>query len=198
VARYRVGLETRERILEATRTLLAEDGIDGITLKRITTVAEVGVGSFYNLFDSKEAAVFEVIRQALDAVDPHRGSADGDTLEELIDAFVTFMTGPSPIARIYLQLAGLGLTDAAIAQRVLRSHRRRVQRFAAACRREDPALSDEEAREQAETIMAALTGLGLTALIDPGFDMRAHAERLAVGGSMRRVSAAERRTEATG
>jgi AcrR family transcriptional regulator len=180
VARYRVGLETRERILDATRTLLAEDGIDGVTLKRITAAAEVGVGSFYNLFDSKEAAVFEVIRQALDAVDPHRGSDDGDTLEELVEAFVAFMTGSSTIARIYLQLAGLGLTDPAIAQRVLRSHRRRVRRFAAACLREDPQLDEEAAREQAETVMAALTGLGLTALIDPQFDMRAHAARLVV------------------
>jgi len=178
VARYRVGLETRERILEATRVILAEHGIDGITLKRITTQADVGVGSFYNLFDSKEAAVFEVIRQALEAVDPHPGSADGDRLEELVEAFVAFMTGSSTIARIYLQLAGLGLTDPAIAARVLRSHRRRVARFTAACRRDDPSLSEEEARERAETIMAALTGLGLTALIDPSFDMRAHAARL--------------------
>jgi len=187
VARYRVGLETRERILAATRTLLAEDGIDGITLKRITAAAEVGVGSFYNLFDSKEAAVFEVIRQALDAVDPHRGSTDGDTLQELVDAFVTFMTESSTIARIYLQLAGLGLTDPAIAQRVLRSHRRRVHRFAAACRREDPTLTDEAARGQAETVMAALTGLGLTALIDPSFDMRSHADRLVVSLGADRV-----------
>jgi AcrR family transcriptional regulator len=187
VARYRVGLETRERILEATRTLLAQDGIDGVTLKRITSVADVGVGSFYNLFDSKEAVVFEVVRQALDAVDPHPGGADGDTLQELVDAFVEFMTGSSTIARIYLQLAGLGLTDPAVASRVLRSHRKRVQRFAAACRREDPSLTADEAREQAETIMAALTGLGLTALIDPGFDMRAHASRLVVGSSPQRV-----------
>jgi AcrR family transcriptional regulator len=191
VARYRVGLETRERILEATRTLLAQDGIDGVTLKRITATADVGVGSFYNLFESKEAAVFEVVRQALDAVDPHPGSADGDTLEELVDAFVTFMTGSSTIARIYLQLAGLGLTDPAIASRVLRSHRRRVQRFAAACRRDDPTLDADAARERAETIMAALTGLGLTALIDPGFDMRAHAARLIMDGGMRRASAVE-------
>jgi AcrR family transcriptional regulator len=188
VARYRVGLETRERILEATRTLLAEGGIDGVTLKRITSAADVGVGSFYNLFDSKEAVVFEVVRQALDAVDPHPGGAAGDTLAELVDAFVAFMTGSSTIARIYLQLAGLGLTDPVIASRVLRSHRRRVQRFAAACRREEPSLSEDEAREQAETIMAALTGLGLTALIDPGFDMRAHAARLVVDGSVRRVA----------
>ena len=191
MARYRVGLETRERILEATRTLLAQDGIDGVTLKRITATADVGVGSFYNLFESKEAAVFEVVRQALDAVDPHPGSADGDTLEELVDAFVTFMTGSSTIARIYLQLAGLGLTDSAIASRVLRSHRRRVQRFAAACRRDDPTLDADAARERAETIMAALTGLGLTALIDPGFDMRAHAARLIMDGGMRRASAVE-------
>jgi AcrR family transcriptional regulator len=182
LARYRVGLETRERILEATRTLLAESGVDGITLKRITAEAGVGVGSFYNLFDSKEAAVFEVIRDALDAIDPHPGGANSDTLEELVDAFVTFMTGTSTIARIYLQLAGLGLTDPAIASRVLRSHRRRVQRFTAACLREDPALGEESARERAETIMAALTGLGLTALIDPSFDMRAHAARLLRGG----------------
>ncbi len=192
MARYRVGLETRERILEATRTLLAQDGIDGVTLKRITATADVGVGSFYNLFESKEAAVFEVVRQALDAVDPHPGGADGDTLEELVDAFVTFMTGSSTIARIYLQLAGLGLTDPAIASRVLRSHRRRVQRFAAACQQDDPTLGIDAARERAETIMAALTGLGLTALIDPGFDMRAHAARLIVDGGMRRASAAER------
>jgi AcrR family transcriptional regulator len=182
LARYRVGLETRERILEATRNLLAESGVDGITLKRITSEAGVGVGSFYNLFDSKEAAVFEVIRDALDAVDPHPGGATSDTLEELVEAFVAFMTGSSTIARIYLQLAGLGLTDPAIAARVLRSHRRRVQRFASACRRDDATLDDEAARERAETIMAALTGLGLTALIDPSFDMRAHAARLLRGG----------------
>lgn len=180
MGRYRVGLETQERILEAARTLLAEEGIEGLTLKRITERAEVGVGSFYNLFDSKEAVVFEVVRQALDAVDPHPDAGDGDTLAELVDAFVEFMTGSSTIARIYLQLAGLGLSDPAISARVLRSHRRRVERFTAACRREDAALDEEAARERAETIMAALTGLGLTALIDPGFDMRAHAARLVV------------------
>ena len=48
--------------------------------------------------------------------------------------------------------------------------------------RDDPTLDAESARERAETIMAALTGLGLTALMDPGFDMRAHAVRLLRGG----------------
>ena len=42
MARYRVGLETRERILGATRELLAEGGVDAVTLKAIAARAEVG------------------------------------------------------------------------------------------------------------------------------------------------------------
>jgi AcrR family transcriptional regulator len=181
VARYRVGLETRSRILSATRDLLARGGLEGVTLKRITAEAGVGVGSFYNLFDSKEAAVFEVVREALDAVDPHPDADGDDRLADLVDAFVAFITGSPTVARIYLQLAGLGLTDPAIAGRVLRSHRRRLDRFAAACRREDPALGSDEARERAQTILASLTGFGLTSLIDPTFDMAAHARGLLPG-----------------
>lgn len=178
MARYRVGLETRERILAATRRLLSEVGIEGVTLKAITDQASVGAGSFYNLFDSKDDAVFEVVREAIDAVDPDPAGAGTDSLADLVDAFVAFMTGSSPIARIYLQLAGRGLTDPAIAARVLRSHRRRVERFADAWQREDPGLSEAEAEQRAELLLAALTGLGLTALMDDGFDMRRHAMEL--------------------
>lgn len=185
MARYRVGLETRERILAATRRLLSEGGIEAVTLKGITAMADVGVGSFYNLFDSKEAAVFEVVREALDAVDPDPSGVGTDTLADLVDAFVAFMTGPGPIARIYLQLAGLGLTDPTIAGRVLRSHRRRVVRFTEAWMREDATLAREAAEELAQTMLAALTGLGLTSLIDESFDMRVHADRLLPSGAAR-------------
>jgi AcrR family transcriptional regulator len=190
MARYRVGLETRERILAATRRLLSEVGIEGVTLKAITAHAGVGAGSFYNLFDSKEAAVFEVVREAIEAVDPDPAGAGTDSLPDLVDAFVAFMTGSSPIARIYLQLAGKGLTDPAIAARVLRSHQRRVERFTDAWRRTDPSLTAEEAEARAEQLLAALTGFGLTALMDPTFDMRSHARRLlppAAVGADRRV-----------
>ncbi len=178
MARYRVGLETRERILAATRRLLSEVGIEGVTLKAITNQARVGAGSFYNLFDSKDDAVFEVVREAIEAVDPDPAGVGSDSLADLVDAFVAFMTGSSPIARIYLQLAGRGLTDPAIAARVLRSHRRRVERFADAWQREEPQIPPEEAERRAELMLAALTGLGMTALMDPSFDMRRHAVEL--------------------
>ena len=70
--------------------------------------------------------------------------------------------------------------------RVLRSHRRRLDRFAEACRREDPALGPDAARERAQAILASLTGFGLTSLIDPTFDMAAHARGL-LDGAARRV-----------
>lgn len=178
MARYRAGIQTRERILDATRTLLAEVGIEGVTLKAITARASVGAGSFYNLFDSKDDAVFEVVREAIEAVDPDPAGEGTDTLEELVDAFVAFMTESSPIARIYLQLAGKGLTDGAIATRVLRSHRRRVERFADAWRRAAPDLSAAEAAVRAEVLLAALIGLGITSLLDPHFDLRRHARTL--------------------
>lgn len=179
MARYRVGLETRERILAATRALLGEVGIEGVTLKAITDRAGVGAGSFYNLFETKEEAVLEVVREAITAVDPDPAGLGRESLADLVEAFVEFMTGDeSDVARIYLQLAASGLTDERMARRVLRSHRRRVERFRDAILRETPGLAEDEAEARAEAILAALTGFAITWFIDPRFEFAAHARRL--------------------
>ena len=186
MARYRVGLQTRARILAATRSLLGEVGFDGVTLKAITERANVGAGSFYNLFDTKEDAVLEVVAEAITAVDPDPAGQGQDTVEDLVRAYVRFITGESDIARIYLQLAvGGGLTDQRLAARVLRSHRRRVERFADALRREQPSLTDEESVHRAEGLLAALTGFAITWLLDPAFDFRTHAEQLLTAEAVR-------------
>jgi AcrR family transcriptional regulator len=179
VARYRVGLETRERILRATREVLGEQGLENATLKAITDRAGVGAGSFYNLFGSKEEAVLEVMREAIVAVDPDPAGLGREGLDDLIEAFVLFVTGPSStLARIHLQLAGSALTDARVAGRLRRSHERRVERFAAATRREHPDVSAAGAEAHAELLLAALTGLALRWILDPDFDMAAHAALL--------------------
>ena len=73
--RNRAGIETRERILGATQRLLAERGLDGVTIKGICDAADVHAGSFYNLFDSKEQVVLTAVREAITAVDPDSESA---------------------------------------------------------------------------------------------------------------------------
>ncbi|WP_434382195.1 TetR/AcrR family transcriptional regulator [Melittangium boletus] len=65
--------ETRARLLEAALRLSAERGMEGVAINEITEAADVGFGSFYNHFESKEAiylalveAVFEDFAQGLD------------------------------------------------------------------------------------------------------------------------------------
>jgi AcrR family transcriptional regulator len=65
--------ETRARLLEAALKLMAEKGMEGVAINEITEAADVGFGSFYNHFESKEAiyaalvdSVFEQFAEALD------------------------------------------------------------------------------------------------------------------------------------
>lgn len=56
--------ETRQSLLKAAFQLIAERGADGVAVNEITEAADVGFGSFYNHFASKEvihAAVFGAI-----------------------------------------------------------------------------------------------------------------------------------------
>lgn len=179
MARYRVGMETRARILEATRDVLGDQGLESATLKAITDRAGVGAGSFYNLFDSKEAAIWEVLAEAITAVDPDPEGHGTETVDDLVDAFVRFVTGESAtLARIHLQLAGIALTEPDVAAPIRRSHERRVERFTAALRREDPTLDEPTAVGHAQLLLGALTGLAMTTAMGDDFDLAAAAARL--------------------
>ncbi|MBY5163883.1 TetR/AcrR family transcriptional regulator [Salsipaludibacter albus] len=179
MARYRVGIETRERILDATRQVLGDQGLESATLKAITDRAGVGAGSFYNLFESKEAAIWEVLAEAITAVDPDPDGHGSETVDDLVTAFVAFVTGETAtLARIHLQLAGMALTAPDVAAPIARSHARRVDRFQAAMRRHDPELDQATAVAHAELLLGALTGLAIRNAMDPDFDLAAHAAAL--------------------
>jgi AcrR family transcriptional regulator len=67
--------ETRARLLDAALRLMAEKGMEGVAINEITEAADVGFGSFYNHFESKEAIysalvenVFEDFADVLDRV----------------------------------------------------------------------------------------------------------------------------------
>ncbi len=177
--RYKAGLATRERILSAIRELLSERGLEATTVTAVCERADIGAGSFYNLFESKEEAVLAVIREAIDAVDPHPDGEADDTLADLIAAYVKFITGNPQLARVYIIIAvGVGLTDPEVAARVMRSHEVRVDRFRRALRRRRPELSSEEATVEVEGLLAALVGLSVHRMLDPHFDFEQHALRL--------------------
>ena len=53
--------ETRSRLLIAALKLMAEKGMEGVAINEITEAADVGFGSFYNHFESKEAIYAAVL-----------------------------------------------------------------------------------------------------------------------------------------
>ena len=179
MARYKAGIETQAKILDATRALLGEVGFEGTTLKAICERAGIQSGSFYNLFPSKDEAVLTVLREAITAVDPDPAGEGHDTLAELVEAYVVFVTEGDSLARIYVQLAATASTsDEHLRARVLRHHEQRIRRFADALGRERPEWSAGESRQQSEMLIATLNGLALHCSLDPSFDLRSFAQRL--------------------
>jgi AcrR family transcriptional regulator len=55
---------TRTRLVDAARLVFARQGVDATRINDITEEADVGFGSFYNHFDSKDAIVAAVVEQA--------------------------------------------------------------------------------------------------------------------------------------
>lgn len=57
-------LETRFKLMSAALRLMSAKGIDGVAIQDITNAADVGFGSFYNHFPSKEA-IFLALKEGL-------------------------------------------------------------------------------------------------------------------------------------
>jgi len=177
VARYQVGIQTEAKIIEATRALLAEGGMEAAALKAICDRAEVRSGSFYNLFDSKEDVIIHVVRESINAVDPDPDHAGTDTVGDLVSAYIRFFEEEPQLAKVYVMAALTGDSPANGARRrFIRHHLRRVERFADAMARADQALGAEESEVQAELLLGALDGLAFRWALDNDFDFAVYAE----------------------
>lgn len=176
--RYKAGIETRDRILAATRAQIAREGLEGTTIKTICDGAGILPGSFYNLFDSKEQAILTAVRAAIDAVDPDPDRAGNETLQDLINAYIRFVGEQSDLARVYIRIAAASNTSPELQGRVLRHHEGRVRRFGDAIMKVRADIDENEATERAETLVSALNGVALHRSIDSKFDVATYANRL--------------------
>ncbi|MGI9529108.1 MAG: TetR/AcrR family transcriptional regulator [Acidimicrobiia bacterium] len=180
VGRYQAGIETEARIIDATRSLLADGGLEAATLKAICDRAEVRAGSFYNLFGSKEEAILQVVREAIDAVDPDPEHVGSDTVDDLVNAYIRFFEEQPQLARVYVltSLTSDSSGDGARKQ-FLRHHKRRVERFADAMVRSQSDLAELDAEIQAELLLGALDGLAVRWALDTTFAFSDYARRAA-------------------
>jgi AcrR family transcriptional regulator len=58
---------TRAQLIEAARVLFGRQGVDATRINEITEEADVGFGSFYNHFSSKDEIVEAVLRETVEA-----------------------------------------------------------------------------------------------------------------------------------
>jgi AcrR family transcriptional regulator len=59
---------TRAKLVDATRRVVADQGVEATTIALVTESADVGFGTFYLHFDSKEAAIEAVMAELVEEV----------------------------------------------------------------------------------------------------------------------------------
>ncbi len=78
--------KTRDRLVNAALSVMASKGVDAATINDITEAADVGFGSFYNHFSSKEEILAVVIKELFERIGTQIDTATGgisDPLEVL-------------------------------------------------------------------------------------------------------------------
>ena len=73
--------QTHAKLIEAARTLFARQGVENTRINEITDEADVGFGSFYNHFDSKETIVEAVLADTV----ANQGAAINEITSQLED-----------------------------------------------------------------------------------------------------------------
>jgi AcrR family transcriptional regulator len=56
---------TRSKLVDAAKALFARQGVDNTRIQEVTDAADVGFGSFYNHFESKDAIVEAVLEETI-------------------------------------------------------------------------------------------------------------------------------------
>ena len=78
-----------QRILRAARALIASDGIDGLTMRRLADRAEVSVRTLYNLSLGRDAVIDALTAEYLDEVDTALAAIDSLDPLDRAEAVVT-------------------------------------------------------------------------------------------------------------
>src|SRR3954469_3887318 len=76
---------TRARVLDAAMEVLADQGVDGVTMQAVAERADVALRTIYNHFANREAVVLEAYERSAQAVH---------------DAFAALPTDGTPQARL--------------------------------------------------------------------------------------------------
>jgi AcrR family transcriptional regulator len=88
-----------ERMLDAATAILAQSGLEGLTVERVVELSETSMGTFYLRFENRQGLINALHRRFLQTVPPNLALAINttepkeDLRAELADAAFAFFTG---------------------------------------------------------------------------------------------------------
>lgn len=74
----RTRARSSRRILEAARSLVQSDGLDGLSMRRLADEAEVSVRTIYNVFGDKHAVIRALVQESFEVMDAAIAASDAD------------------------------------------------------------------------------------------------------------------------
>jgi AcrR family transcriptional regulator len=157
--------KTNRRLLEVARRLFSEKGIYWAKVEDITELADLGKGTFYKYFESKEAIIRVLLKDGLDELLAEteraaRGISSGsECLSAVITARVDFFLNHPDYLLMFHQVRGLMQLQGAAAEELRIVYDAHLNRLAQLlC----PAVGDRgfhQAREVATALAAYTSGL---------------------------------------
>ena len=132
--------QVREEILEATRAVLLDKGLSGLTLAAVARRVQLTKAALYYYFDSKEAIVFVLVQRSLDAFADvveealKRAKSGVEAIEALIRTSADYYATRKDELRLTYLVPQIGgtLTMSPESMRGVRPHNDRVYGTAAA------------------------------------------------------------------
>ena len=176
-----------ENLVQAGLAVIGKRGLYETTIEHITEAADVGKGTFYAHFPSKEDLVHHLVRHGFDELiaagraEAPVGRTPADRLAGLIRAQVRVLSRRRDLIVLLHQVRGLLILQPEARRPLRREYQRYVQFLAEACRQvlERPRLHQGEARNLACAIAGFVAGtLSFEMLVRGGRGMHTPPARL--------------------
>lgn len=167
------GEETRSRILEAARRVLAEGGIDRFTTRRVAAMAGVSHGMCHYHFRDKRDLTLALVEHARrDWVEPLERIVNGSgSAETRARAVISWMAEPATneVMRVHLALFWFALRDEVVRARLAGEYARWRLPFVTLFREvgQELGVSGLEARGLGEAFASAADGLVQQQSLEP-------------------------------
>lgn len=175
--RERKKFETEQRLIKAAIELMQEKGVFDTTVEEITSRADVGKGTFFNYFPSKEAVIASVFlakrEQVAMAAEIMRKADDA---KSALKRFMLFAVNePKRTPKIVQSIYSTALTNPAVREpfcALIMEGRRAIQAGIERGQRLGQVRRDLKAEEMARFLQQVIFGTqGIWAMSDPAEDL---------------------------